>query len=171
MTTTLTENDNKPSSCIGRKHNDNKSHGMTAYLQSEKRKNKQSPLLTENEESLPSAGHGKPVVRRLTSSSKKMATYLMSELSNQYEETVQGENDAYEEKEDEDYSRAKDEFFEEHFRLLKELSEKEYQDYLEKTLRPSELEVSRSSELEVSEMDGWEEDIELVNGVRREYGY
>ena len=42
MTTpiTLTENDNPPS-CIGRKHNDNKSRGMTAYLQSEKRKNKQ----------------------------------------------------------------------------------------------------------------------------------
>ncbi len=141
MTTTLTENDNKPS-CIGRKHNDNKSHGMTAYLQSEKRKNKPSPLLlTENEESLPSAGHGKPVGRRRMSSSKMMATYLMSELSNQYEETLQGENDAYEEKEEEDYSRAKDEFFEEHFRLLKELSEKEYQDYLEKTLGSSELKV------------------------------
>ena len=140
-TITLTENDNPPS-CIGRKHNDNKSRGMTAYLQSEKRKNKQPQtiIITENEESLPSAGHGRPVVRKHASSSKKMATYLMTELSNQYEETVQGKNNAYMEKEEEDYSRAKDEFFEEHFRLLKELGDKDYQDYLDK-IGSGELEV------------------------------
>ena len=124
---------------IGRKHDNNKSHSAIAMQQSKKR----DEILEKRIESFPKkmraklstgAGHGRQIstksVHKMEPSIKppNRKTYFKDddEMTNQYQEIVQGEEDAYEEIE----ANGREEFFEEHFRLLKELNEAEYHDYL-----------------------------------------
>jgi len=108
--------DNNEFARIGRKHDNKKSHSIIAERQSKKREGK---MEQQQLGSSPKNTHLKQTNRK---------TYFKddNEITNQYQETIQGEEDAYAEIEKE----GRDQFFEEHFRLLKELNEEEYQDYL-----------------------------------------
>lgn len=130
---------------IGRKHNNNKSHNARALLQSEKRNEKISKQVASLPKKmreklsslpLPSAGHGKQIGSK--HSCTPSITYYEKQhydcglsVSNQYQEILQGEEDAYAEIENDEACDARDEFFEEHFRLLLELDETEHQEYLD----------------------------------------
>lgn len=124
---------------IGRKHNNRKSHSAIAEIQSEKRNKKlaeQVELLPKKMRAklLPSAGHGKQIGNKRSFTiipSTKRRNKNKSEdnaldASNQYQETIQGNEDAYAEKEEEE----RDKFFEQHFKLLRDMGEEEYQEYL-----------------------------------------
>jgi len=133
---TLTNNYVEPSP-IGNKHRSNKSYGMCALRQSQKRSEK----LTKQIDALPkkmreklrqeppSAGHGKRIGKKHAPPRFKDEPDEHSSvyMANQYCETVQGDDDAYVEIEKDQI----DDFFEEHFRLLKELGEDGYQEYLD----------------------------------------
>jgi hypothetical protein len=119
--------DNNEFMRIGRKHDNNKSRSSEASRESKKR-----------EKQLPSAGHGQRIDSAhslKTEPSTKLPerknrkTYFKDDddIMKEYREIAQGEEDAYAEID----ANGRAEFFEEHFRLLKELSEEEYHDYLD----------------------------------------
>jgi hypothetical protein len=147
MSYAINDNENVEFKRIGRKHNNNKSHNVRALLQSEKRNEKISKQvaslpkkmrekLLSLSSPLPSAGHGKQIgskhgcIPSITYYEKQHYDCGLS-VSNQYQEFLQGEEDAYAEIENDEALNARDEFFEEHFRLLLELDETEHQEYLD----------------------------------------